>query len=83
MASRLFSMKYQVRDEQVRMRMRPKNPTNLALRVQGANNLLDNELSWGDGSCGVVMATSIGFVDYLVQFLRNLDAEELGCLEID
>src|SRR4249920_4083944 len=85
MAPRRFSMKYQLKVEQARMRMRLKNNTNFVRRLRNrfaGNGMGAMEASgWsGEFNC---LSSLIDFIDETHQLLRKRNAEEPRGLEID
>jgi hypothetical protein len=85
MASRLFSTKYQLKVEQVRMRMRLKKTTNFVRRLTNLEAAEPGEKVGTRGGCGMGLSTSelISLINDAVEFFRDCDAQESRGLEID
>src|ERR1043165_3329323 len=83
-ASRRFSMKYQLKLEQAMTRMRLKNNTNFVrrLRKRFAGNSFGAKGSSGDPAGFTCLSSLVGFIDETCQLLRKRNAQELRGLEI-
>jgi len=83
MDERLFSIKYQLKDEQDTIRMRLKKITNLARRLTNRGLPVRIGLWGGQGDCIVVIVESERFVDQMIQVFRKFNTQETRSLEID